>query len=176
MTMNMKKAVSYLLAVAALFLGARLVAQVTCTLTSGSFGENFTTTTYKDVQNTAIYGWTPALGQTAPLELPRLGANFAVTKPGSLGAHIYVTDAGDFNGDGYPDLGCRSWRRAGGTIPASASSLRARGRFTAGPIICPSMSGTRRGRSTSTASTSWPGNPIICCTTRCTASRVACCG
>ena len=104
MTMNMKKAVSYLLAVAALFLGARLVAQVTCTLTSGSFGENFTTTTYKDVQNTAIYGWTPALGQTAPLELPRLGANFAVTKPGSLGAHIYVTDAGDFNGDGYPDL------------------------------------------------------------------------
>ena len=104
MTMNMKKAVSYFLAVAALFLGARLVAQVTCTLSSGSFGENFTTVTFKDVTNTAIYGWTPAAGQTAPLELPRLGANFAVTKPGGLGAHIYITDAGDFDGDGYPDL------------------------------------------------------------------------
>ena len=102
MTTNMKKAVYYFLAVAALFLGARLVAQVTCTLSSGSFGENFTTDTYKDVNNTAIYGWTPSLGQTAPLELPRLGANFAVTKPGGLGAHIYVTDAGDFNGVRLP--------------------------------------------------------------------------
>jgi hypothetical protein len=104
MNMNMKKAVFYLLAIAAVALGVRLVAQVTCTMSSGSFSENFTTVTYKDSTNTAIYGWSPSTGQTAPIELPRLGANFAVTKPGSLGAHIYVTDAGDLNNDGFPDL------------------------------------------------------------------------
>jgi hypothetical protein len=121
MNTNMKKVVFYFLAVAALFLGARLVAQVTCTLSLGSFGENFTTDTYKDTKNTAIYGWTPSLGQTAPLELPRLGANFAVTKPGGLGAHIYVTDAGDFNGDGYPDL--IGLELTGGGTPQNTSRL-----------------------------------------------------
>jgi hypothetical protein len=104
MKQKMKKAIFGLLAVAAVAVALKLVAQVTCTLSSGSFTENFTTTTYKDTTNTAIFGWSPDTGHTAPIELPRLGANFAVTKPGSLGAHIYVTDAGDFNGDGYPDL------------------------------------------------------------------------
>lgn len=104
MSKVMKKAIFCLLAVAAGALALRVVAQVTCTQSTGSFSENFTTTTYKDTTRTAIYGWTPDTGVTAPIELPRLGANFAVTKPGGLGAHIYVTDAGDFNGDGYPDL------------------------------------------------------------------------
>ncbi len=100
----MKKAILCVLAVAAGALAVKVVAQVTCTLTTGSFTENFTTTTYKDATNTAVYGWTPDKGVTAPIELPRLGANFAVTKPGGLGAHIYCTASGDFDGDGYPDL------------------------------------------------------------------------
>jgi hypothetical protein len=104
MTKKMKKTALYLVAFAAGALALRLLAQVTCTLSTGSFTENFSTTTYKDADHTAIYGWTPSTGQGSPIELPRLGANFAVTKPGGLGAHIYVTDAGDFNGDGYPDL------------------------------------------------------------------------
>jgi hypothetical protein len=105
-TMNkkMKKAIFCLLAVAAGALALRTLAQVTCTLRSGTFTENFSTVTFKDSNNTAIFGWTPDTGQGSPIELPRLGANFAMTKPGGLGAHIYVTDAGDFNGDGYPDL------------------------------------------------------------------------
>jgi hypothetical protein len=104
MTKKMKKTVLYLIAFAAGALALRLVAQVTCTLSTGSFTENFSTTTYKDADHTAVYGWTPSTGQGSPIELPRLGANFAVTKPGNLGAHIYITDAGDFDGDGYPDL------------------------------------------------------------------------
>ncbi|HVP89757.1 MAG TPA: PilC/PilY family type IV pilus protein [Terriglobales bacterium] len=100
----MKKAILCVFAAAAGALALKVVAQVTCTLTTSSFTENFTATTYKDAANTAVYGWTPDKGITAPIELPRLGANFAVTKPGGLGAHIYCTASGDFDGDGYPDL------------------------------------------------------------------------
>jgi hypothetical protein len=99
-----KKTIFYLAAIVAGALALKLVAQVTCTMSSGTFTENFSTVTYKDSAKTAVYGWTPDTGQGSPIELPRLGANFAVTKPGGMGAHIYVTDAGDFNGDGYPDL------------------------------------------------------------------------
>jgi hypothetical protein len=104
MNKKMKKTIFCLLAVAAGALALKTLAQVTCTLSSGSFSENFSTVTFKDSNKTAVFGWTPDTGQGSPIELPRLGANFAVTKPGGLGAHIYVTDAGDFDGDGYPDL------------------------------------------------------------------------
>jgi hypothetical protein len=104
MSNKTKKTIFCLLAVAAGALALKILAQVTCTLSTGSFSENFSTVTFKDSNNTAVYGWTPDTGQGSPLELPRLGANFAVTKPGGLGAHIYVTDSADFDGDGYPDL------------------------------------------------------------------------
>jgi hypothetical protein len=71
----------------------------TCRTETRAFMENFRSTDFKDTVNTAIAQW-PA----GPIELPRLGANFAVTRPGGLGAHIYVCDAGDFTGDGYPDF------------------------------------------------------------------------
>ncbi|TRZ92224.1 hypothetical protein D4R89_01540, partial [bacterium] len=55
----------------------------------------------KDYDNSHVAGWPPA-----PIELPTLGSNFAVTQPGGMGGRIYVCDAGNFNGDpkGYPDL------------------------------------------------------------------------
>jgi hypothetical protein len=104
MSKKMKKTIVCLLAVAAGALALRTLAQVTCTLSTGSFLENFSTVTFKDSNNTAIFGWTPDTGFGSPIELPRLGANFAMTKPGGMGAHIYITDAGDFTRDGYPDL------------------------------------------------------------------------
>jgi hypothetical protein len=71
---------------------------------------------YKDHTASAIGNWPPG-----PITLPRLGANFAMTEPGAMGARIYSCDAGDFTGDGYPDLigldisgqhpvGSRPWR------------------------------------------------------------------
>ena len=104
MSKKIKKTILCLLAVAAGALALRTLAQVTCTLSTGTFTENFSTVTFKDSDNTAIFGWTPDTGFGSPLELPRLGANFAMTKPGGLGAHIYIADAGDFTGDRYPDL------------------------------------------------------------------------
>lgn len=63
------------------------------------FLENFDGTDYKDAANSAIAQW-PA----GPITLPRLGANFAMTQPSNMGARIYSCAAGDFTGDGYPDL------------------------------------------------------------------------
>jgi len=75
--------------------------QQVCIEYTNSFTENFSSETYKDKVNTSIRtdSWPPA-----PISLNYLGANFDITKPAGMGGHIYVCAAGDFNGDGYPDL------------------------------------------------------------------------
>jgi len=64
-----------------------------------SVTENFNTDDYKDKVNSSVAGWPPG-----PVTLSYLGANFAITQPGGMGSKIYVCDAGDFDGDGKPDL------------------------------------------------------------------------
>jgi hypothetical protein len=131
------KIVVFILVVAAGAMALKLLAQ-TCVTDRKSFTEDFysktkivpdpnnpnatiTVQAYKDYtnnsENNSVAGWPPA-----PIELPRLGANFAVTQPGGLGGRIYVCDAGDFNGDGYPDvIGLDIWRQATGrNTPMSA--------------------------------------------------------
>ncbi len=65
----------------------------------GIFTENFNTEDYKDVDNTSVSYWPPG-----PISLNWLGGDLQVTAPSGMGAKIYVCDAGDFDGDGYPDL------------------------------------------------------------------------
>ncbi len=66
---------------------------------SNPFNENFSSDTYKDKVKSSVANWPPS-----PVRLRNLGANFAITQPTGLGAYIYVCAAGDFDGDGYPDL------------------------------------------------------------------------
>ncbi len=77
----------------------RAWAQVSCNETPGTFTENFDTIAFKDITNSSVALW-PA----GPIQLNRLGANFAVMAPSGMGGRIYVCDAGDFTGDGRPDL------------------------------------------------------------------------
>ena len=63
------------------------------------FTENFDTAAYKDAARSAVSDW-----PDGPFALPRLGADFAMTTPAGMGAAFYVHAAGDFTGDGYPDL------------------------------------------------------------------------
>ncbi|MBC7364698.1 MAG: VCBS repeat-containing protein [Candidatus Aminicenantes bacterium] len=70
-----------------------------CIEITSSFTENFGTTDFKDVDNSSVANWPPG-----PVKLNRLGANFEITTPTGMGAKLYVCDAGDFDGDGYPDL------------------------------------------------------------------------
>ena len=74
-------------------------AQQVCTEIFNTFTENFDDTEFKDEKNTTVIDW-----PSGPISLPFLGGNFAVMEPSGMGAKMYVTDAGDFNGDGYPDL------------------------------------------------------------------------
>jgi len=74
-------------------------AQEECVEFDGTFVENFDQTDYMDLENTTVINWPPG-----PISLPYLGGNFAVTEPSGMGAKMYVTDSGDFNGDGLPDL------------------------------------------------------------------------
>ena len=94
----------------------KLLAQV-CQVTTASFTENFSTTNYKDLTSgiNSVTGWSPA-----PVQLNRLGANFTLSAPTTLGAYIYFCDAGDFNGDGYPDL--VGLKLTGGSGDTQASS------------------------------------------------------
>jgi hypothetical protein len=87
--------------IAAGFIVPRLWPQVVqaCTEYTRAFVENFDAATYKDASNSSVAGW-----PSGPITLPRQGANFAVASPGGMGAYIYVCAAGDFTGDGYPDL------------------------------------------------------------------------
>ncbi|MCJ7486733.1 MAG: FG-GAP-like repeat-containing protein, partial [Candidatus Aminicenantes bacterium] len=77
-----------------------------CTQYTRVFVENFDTLAFKDVANCSVAGWSDDTQWNArgPITLRRIGANFAVTTPGSMGARIYAPAAGDFTGDGYPDL------------------------------------------------------------------------
>ena len=70
-----------------------------CEETQNTFMENFDTTTYKNANLCSVSNW-PA----GPITLNRLGANFDIVQPTGMGAHIYVCDAGDFDGDGRIDL------------------------------------------------------------------------
>ncbi|NIM59762.1 MAG: PQQ-binding-like beta-propeller repeat protein [Candidatus Aminicenantes bacterium] len=65
----------------------------------GVFTENFNTEDYKDVEHTSVAYWPPG-----PITLNWLGGNLEITAPTGMGSQIYVCDAGDFDGDGYPDL------------------------------------------------------------------------
>jgi hypothetical protein len=71
----------------------------TCVEYISSFTENFNTDDYKDKVNSSVANWPPG-----PATLSYLGANFAITQPGGMGSKIYVCDAGDFDGDGKPDM------------------------------------------------------------------------
>ncbi len=64
-----------------------------------TFNEPFDSTTYRDQDNTSAK-W---IGNGV-VTLSNLGANFRVAEPNGMGARIYVCDAGDFDGDGMPDL------------------------------------------------------------------------
>jgi hypothetical protein len=88
--------------IAAGFIVPRLWPQVVqaCTEYTRAFAENFSGMVYKDAANSSVYGW-PQAGR---ISLPRLGSNFAVAQPGSMGARIYSCASGDFTGDGFPDL------------------------------------------------------------------------
>jgi hypothetical protein len=70
-----------------------------CTEYTGIFTEDFRDDDYKDFQWTSVRGWPPR-----PITLDWLGANFDVTQPAGMGSRIYAVDAGDFDGDGMPDL------------------------------------------------------------------------
>ena len=90
-----------LCAVAAAFIVPRLWPQVVqaCTEYTRAFAENFNTVDFKDAPNSSVARW-----PDGPITLPRLGSNFAVAQPGSMGARIYSCASGDFTGDGFPDL------------------------------------------------------------------------
>ena len=122
-------------AVGALIAGAialpNLWPQTTCTQTSRVFSENFNTLNFKDAANSSVEGWTAAA--RGPITLPVLGSNFAVANAGSMGGHIYVSAAGDFTGDGYPDLiGLEIGGQVASTAPYSRLVL-VRNRYTTNP-------------------------------------------
>jgi hypothetical protein len=102
MSMNAKTMIRWAAGAALAFLAVWFVrawAQTSCTETPGTFIENFDTIAFKDIPNSSVARW-PA----GPIQLNRLGANFAVMAPSGMGGRIYVCDAGDFTGDGRPDL------------------------------------------------------------------------
>ena len=70
---------------------------------------------------------------------------------------------------------CSCSKRAARWRQPSGSSMPARARSMAGRATCRSMSNTRCGRPTSTASTRWPARLITCCSTMFTASTPARC-
>jgi hypothetical protein len=70
-----------------------------CTQYTRPFTENFDLTTYKDFALSSVARW-PA----GSIILPPLGSNFVVGSADRLGRRIYQCAAGDFTGDGYPDL------------------------------------------------------------------------
>ena len=61
--------------------------------------ETFENTNYMNANYTSVAHWGEGF-----ITLNNLGANFAVTQPAGMGSKIYVCDAGDFTGDGLPDL------------------------------------------------------------------------
>lgn len=86
---------------AAALVAPRLWPQVVqaCTEYTRAFGENFDTVTFKDVAASSVARW-----PSGPIILPPLGSNFVVGAADRMGRRIYQCAAGDFTGDGYPDL------------------------------------------------------------------------
>ncbi len=82
-----------------LILGVRFWAQIVCVENTGLFTENFNNVVYKDHANSSVAQW-PA----GPVTLNKLGGNFSIAAPSGMGARIYVAGAGDFDGDGMPEL------------------------------------------------------------------------
>jgi len=70
-----------------------------CTEYTKAFSENFDTVNFKDEAANSVAHW-----PSGPIVLPALGSNFVVGAADSLGRRIYDCAAGDFDGDGYPDL------------------------------------------------------------------------
>ncbi len=82
------------------FFALRFWAQEGCIeYLGGVFTENFNTEDYKDIDNSSVGYWPPG-----PITLNWLGGNLMITSPTGMGSQIYVCDAGDFDGDGLPDL------------------------------------------------------------------------
>jgi hypothetical protein len=70
----------------------------TCDEREFVFADDFSTVQWKDPGSSV--NW-PGNGE---ITLNWLGANFQVAQPAGMGARIYVSDSGDFDGDGLPDL------------------------------------------------------------------------
>lgn len=96
-----KKIIFITLALTAFFIAVKFWAQQSqsCFEYYVNYTESFTNNNRKDIANTSVANWPPS-----PIQLPRLGANFAIVAPAGMGARIYVCDSGDFDGDGDPDL------------------------------------------------------------------------
>jgi hypothetical protein len=88
-------------AVAAAVVVPRLWPQATqtCTEYTRAFGESFDNVNYKDIAQSSVAAW-----PSGPITLPRLGSNFVVGAADRMGRRIYQCAAGDFTGDGFPDL------------------------------------------------------------------------
>lgn len=71
----------------------------TCVEYTNSFTENFDTIQYKDEPNCSVAHW-----PSGPITLRNLGSNFDISTPQGMGGQIFTCDAGDFDGDGKPDL------------------------------------------------------------------------
>ena len=101
--MNKKKKIKMILLpllIIISFFALKFWAQEECVeYLGGVFTENFNTEDYKDVDNSSVAYWPPG-----PISLNWLGGNLEITAPSAMGSQIYVCDAGDFDGDGYPDL------------------------------------------------------------------------
>jgi hypothetical protein len=101
--MNKRKKIAVLflpLFILICFFAVKFWAQEDCVeYLGGVFTENFSTEDYKDTDNTSVAYWPPG-----PISLNWLGGNLEITAPSGMGSEIYVCDAGDFDGDGFPDL------------------------------------------------------------------------
>ena len=101
--MNKKKKITVILLplfILISFFALKFWAQEECVeYLGGVFTENFNTEDYKDTGHTSVAYW-----PSGPISLNWLGGTLEITKPSGMGSQIYVCDAGDFDGDGYPDL------------------------------------------------------------------------
>jgi len=86
------------------FFTIKFWAQEACVEFRENFRDSFDTTDWKDHDNSSVYWPGVGFAGSGEITLNRLGANFAVAEPNGMGARIYVCDAGDFDGDGYPDI------------------------------------------------------------------------
>lgn len=82
-------------------------AQEECDEIRENFEDTYSTVEWKDEDNSSVF-WVGG-GAVDPqdngiIRLNKVGANFDIAEPNGMGARIYVCDAGDFDGDGLPDL------------------------------------------------------------------------